>query len=107
LLKRLEAVRLCCEVCSVAIRNCSFAVRHNLSRFFCAFGDLQSRDQALKLAKRIVILDWIARWEEDIDVNKMADQEMVSGLVDNMFMQIIRHEGKVLEKSSLSKLNGG
>lgn len=62
--------------------------------FYRAFGDPQSRDQALRLAKRIVRLEWIARWEEDIDVNEMADQKTFSGLVDNMFMQVARQEEK-------------
>jgi hypothetical protein len=61
--------------------------------FYRVYGNPRSRSQALKLAKKMVKMEWISRWEENIDVNKMAEQGTFAGLVDNMFMQVARREG--------------
>lgn len=42
----------------------------------------------------MVGLEWIARWEEEIDIAEMAEQDTFAGMVDNMFMQLARREGK-------------
>lgn len=62
--------------------------------FYRVYGNPRSRRQALKLAKKMVKMEWVARWEEDIDVDEMAGQDTFAGLVDNMFMQLARREGK-------------
>lgn len=62
--------------------------------FYRVYGNPRSRHQALKLAKKMVKMEWVARWEEDIDVDEMARQDTFAGLVDNMFMQLARREGK-------------
>jgi hypothetical protein len=62
--------------------------------FYRAYGNPRSKGQTLKLAKKIVKMEWIARWEGDIDVDEMAEQDTFAGLVDNMFMQLARREGK-------------
>jgi hypothetical protein len=62
--------------------------------FYRVYGNPRTRDEARKLAKKIVRLEWIARWEEDINVGEMAEQETFAGIVDNMFMQLARREGK-------------
>jgi hypothetical protein len=62
--------------------------------FYRAYGNPRSRSQALKLAKKMVKNEWIARWEEDIDVEEMAEQDSYAGVVDNMFLQLARREGK-------------
>lgn len=62
--------------------------------FYRAYGNPRSKRQAFKLAKKIVKIEWVARWEENIDVNEMAEQRTFAGLVDNMFMQLARREGK-------------
>lgn len=62
--------------------------------FYRAYGNPRSKSQALKLAKKIIKMEWIARWEGDIDVDEMAEQDTFAGLVDNMFMQLARREGK-------------
>ncbi len=62
--------------------------------FYRVYGNPRSGSEALKLAKKIVKLEWIARWEEDIDIYEMAKQGTFAGLVDNMFMQLALREGK-------------
>jgi len=62
--------------------------------FYRVYGNPRSRTQALKLAKKMVKLEWVARWEEEIDVREMAEQDTFSAIVDNMFMQLARREGK-------------
>ncbi|MGB6338771.1 MAG: sulfotransferase [Candidatus Aminicenantaceae bacterium] len=67
---------------------------HFIPAFYRVYGNPRSRHQALKLAKKMVKMEWVARWEEDIDVDEMAEQDTFAGLVDNMFMQLARREGK-------------
>jgi hypothetical protein len=62
--------------------------------FYRVYGNPRSRRQALKLAKKMVKMEWVARWEEEIDVGEMAEQDTFAEIVDNMFMQIARREGK-------------
>jgi hypothetical protein len=62
--------------------------------FYRVYGNPRSGSEALKLAKKIVKLEWIARWEEDIDIYEMAKQGTFAGLIDNMFMQLALREGK-------------
>lgn len=40
---------------------------HFIPAFYRVYGNPRSKSQALKLAKKMVKMEWIARWEEDID----------------------------------------
>jgi len=62
--------------------------------FYRVYGNPRSKSQALKLAKKMVKMEWVARWEEDFDIEEMAGQNTFAGIVDNMFMQLARREGK-------------
>jgi hypothetical protein len=66
---------------------------HFIPDYYRAFGDPQSPAQARRLARRIVNLDWMRRWEEPFDVDALARQPSYAGMIDCLFRQVAQKEG--------------
>jgi hypothetical protein len=66
---------------------------HFIPDYYRAFGDPQSPAQARRLARRIVNLDWMRRWEESFDADALARQPSYAGMIDCLFRQIAQKEG--------------